>query len=258
MKTALITGATSGIGKEFAFVFAEHNYNLILVATKKDVLEKTKQEINEKYTVSVETIEKDLTEDHAGRDIHDYVSSQNITVDVLVNNAGFGNFGMFIETSWEKEKAMMELNMIAVTELTKYFSQSMVLRNSGKILNVASTAAFLPGPLMAVYYATKAYVLSFSEALSNELEDTGVYVTALCPGPTQSNFQSRASMEKSKLVKGRSLPTARDVAEFGYASLMNKKVVAVHGWKNKIQALAPRFLPRSVVRKIVRGASVEA
>lgn len=256
-KTALITGGTSGIGREFSFIFAEHGYDLVLVARNQESLSTIKEEITSKHAVSVEIIAKDLTEDGSGRFVYDFVSSKNITIDVLVNNAGFGNYGLFIETSWKKEWPMMELNMIALTELSKHFAQSMVLRGSGKILNVASTAAFLPGPLMAVYYATKAYVLSFSEALSNELEDTGVTVTILCPGPTQSQFQASASMENSRLVKNRSLPLARDVAEYGFRALMNGKVIAIPGIKNKIQTWAPRFLPRSIVRKIVRGASVE-
>ena len=169
----------------------------------------------------------------------------------MVNNAGFGHFGLFAESNWEKQHQMIELNITALTQLTHLFLPQLI-QQKGKILNVASTAAFQPGPTMAVYYATKAFVLHFSEALSNELKPTGVTVTALCPGATESGFQKAAEMEESKLVKGRKLPSSADVAIYGYKAFMNGKVVAIHGWLNYLMAQSIRFTPRSLVLKVVR------
>jgi short-subunit dehydrogenase len=152
----------------------------------------------------------------------------------LINNAGFGDFGMFLETDWNKEAQMIQLNITALTQLTKLYLKEMVKRGSGKIMNVASTAAFQSGPTMAVYYATKAYVLSFSEAIDNEVRDKGVTVTALCPGATESGFQAAAAMEESNLVKGRKLPTSKEVAEYGYESMMKGRTVAIDGFMKKI------------------------
>ncbi|HEX7414176.1 MAG TPA: SDR family NAD(P)-dependent oxidoreductase, partial [Bacteroidia bacterium] len=179
-------------------------------------------------------------------------TQQNIKVDYLINNAGFGDFGMFYETDWNKELHMINLNITTLTQFTKLYLKEMVQRKSGKIMNVASTAAFQPGPTMAVYFATKAYVLSFSEAIGNEVRDKGVTVTALCPGATESGFMAAAAMEESKLFKGKKIPTSREVAEYGYIAMINGKSVAIHGLMNYIMANAVRFVPRNWVVNLVR------
>jgi hypothetical protein len=254
-KTALITGASSGIGYELAKVFAKNNTNLVLVARSEKKLQEIAQELTKTHGISVEVLAKDVSVLASTQEIYSILKQKGIAVDYLVNNAGFGDFGFFTETKWEKELEMINLNMTSLTSLTKLFVSDMVARKQGKILNVASTASFQPGPLMAVYYATKAYVLSFSEAIANELSGTGVTVTALCPGPTESGFQNAAAMNDSKLVKGKKLPTSQDVAEYGYKAMMSGKVVAVHGLMNKVMAQSVRYTPRAVVRSLVRAMS---
>lgn len=254
-QTALITGASSGIGYELARIFAREKYNLVLVARSEKKLHDIADELTKAHGVNVQVLVKDVSVLASATEIYETLKQKGVVVDVLVNNAGFGDFGFFTETKWEKELEMINLNITALTALTKLFVGDMVARKSGKILNVASTASFQPGPLMAVYYATKAYVLSFSEAIANELSGTGVTVTALCPGPTESGFQVAADMQDSKLVKGKKIPTSKDVAEYAYKSLMSGKVVAVHGVMNKVMAQSVRYTPRAVVRSIVRAMS---
>jgi short-subunit dehydrogenase len=208
--------------------------------------------LERQYKITVYTIGKDLSLPHAAQEVYDEIKSQQIQIDYLVNNAGFGDFGMFVETDWNKELQMINLNITTLTHFTKLYVRDMVKRGSGKILNVASTAAFQSGPTMAVYYATKAYVLSFSEALDNEVSNKGVSVTTLCPGPTESGFQAAAAMEESNLVKGKKLPSSREVAEYGYASMMKGKTVAIHGMMNYLMANSVRFLPRALVVKVTR------
>ncbi len=252
-KTVLITGASSGIGYEFAKVFAREGYSLILIARDAEGLAKVSEEIHATHPqITIQVMAKDLAETHAAQAIYNELHNHNLRIDVLVNNAGFGGFGHFTATDLQREEDMIQVNITTVTALTKLFVKDMVARKSGKILNVASTAAFQPGPLMAVYYATKAYVLSFSEALSNELKGTGVTVTALCPGPTQSGFVAAANLQTSQLFKNKKLPTAQEVAEYGYASLMSGKVVAIHGLQNKLGVFVERFIPRWLVRMVVR------
>ncbi len=252
MEATLITGASSGIGLELARIFASRKNNLVLTARSKDKLDALKTELAEKYGVSVKTIPKDLSEPGISQEIYDQLKAEDIQVECLVNNAGFGAFGLFHETGWRNEEKMIQLNVTALTHLTKLFLSLMVSRKSGRILNVASTAAFQPGPLMAVYYASKAYVLSFSEAIANELRGTGVTVTALCPGPTKSGFQKAASIEESRLVKGKKLPSSREVAEYGYRAMMRGKTVAIHGTGNRLLAFSVRFSPRRMVTAVVR------
>lgn len=251
-KTALITGASSGIGLEFAKIHASKGDNLVLVARNKAKLDELKIELESKYNISVYTIGKDLSVIGSAKEIYDETSRQNIQVDYLINNAGFGNHGMFSETDWNKELQMINLNITTLTHFTKLYMPEMIKRKGGKILNVASTAAFQPGPLMSIYFATKAYVLSFSEAVNNEVKDKGVSITALCPGATESGFFSAADMVDSNLVKGRKLPSSKEVAEFGYASMMKGKTVAIHGLLNQIMATSIRFTPRAWVVKITR------
>ena len=252
MKTVLITGASSGIGLEFSHIFAKNYYRLVLVARDREKLRVLQKELHEKYGVEVVIVPKDLSLTSAAEQIYNALSHENIEVDVLVNNAGFGAYGKFSDIDPQKEVEMITVNITTLTYLTKLFLPQMMARKHGRVLNVASTAAFQPGPLMAVYYATKAYVLSFSEALSEELEGTGVTVTALCPGPTASGFQKAADIEDSKLVKGKKIATSRQVAEYGYDALMKGKRVAIHGTMNKIMAFTTRFAPRKLVTKMVK------
>lgn len=256
--TALITGASNGIGYELARVHAAKGDNLVLVARNKSRLDELKAELEKTHKIRVHTIGKDLAAADAALEIYQETTRLDIRIDYLINNAGFGDFGLFVETQWSKELQMIDLNITTLTHLTKLYVKDMVARKRGKIMNVASTAAFQSGPTMAVYYATKAYVLSFSEAIDNEVRPFGVTVTALCPGATESGFQKAAAMEESALVKGKKLPSAREVAEYGYKAMMNGKTVAIHGLMNYIMANAVRFLPRAVVVKITRKVQDKA
>lgn len=253
MATALITGASGGIGFELAKVHASKGDNLVLVARNKTKLDELKIELEKQYKISVHTIGKDLSAPNAAQEVYDEVKQKNITVNYLINNAGFGDFGMFYETDWNKELNMINLNITTLTHFTKLFLIDMVKRGSGKIMNVASTAAFLSGPTMAIYYASKAYVLSFSEAIDNEVRDKGITVTTLCPGPTESGFLEAAALQDSKLFKGKKIASSKEVAEYGYKSMMQGKTVAIHGLMNRIMANAVRFIPRSLAVKIVRN-----
>jgi short-subunit dehydrogenase len=252
MATALITGASNGIGLELAKVHASKGGDLVLVARNILKLDELKSELERKYKIKVYTIGKDLSAQNAAQEVYDETKKQNIQIDYLVNNAGFGDFGMFAETDWNKELLMINLNITTLTQFTKLYLQDMVARKSGKIMNVASTAAFQSGPTMAVYYATKAYVLSFSEAVDNEVSDKGVTITTLCPGATESGFQAAAAMEESALVKGKKLPTSAEVAEYGYKAMLKGKTVAIHGLMNYIMANSVRFTPRAIVVKLTR------
>jgi uncharacterized protein len=255
-QTALITGASGGIGLELAREFAKDGYNLVLVARSKDKLESIAQDFAKQYNISATVIAKDLSKASAPDELYNELKTQGIQIDALVNNAGFATYGKFVEIPLEKELQEMQLNMVTLTHLSKLFGKDMVARKNGKILNIASTAAFQPGPLMAVYYATKAYVLSFSEALANELEGTGVTVTVLCPGPTESGFQEHANMQDSKLVqKGgmMRMMTSAEVAAQGYEATKRGQTVVIPGFANQMGTLLPRFLPRKLVTRTVRG-----
>jgi hypothetical protein len=254
--TALVTGASGGIGRDLALELATRGFNLIVVARSAGKLEALQAEIENAHGVAVTVITQDLAPIDAAGELYKKVEEAGLTVDVLVNNAGFATYGRFHELPLEREQAMMQLNMVTLTELTHLFLQGMIARGHGRILNVASTAAFQPGPLMAVYYASKAYVLHFSEAIANELQDSGVTVTALCPGPTASGFQSRADMESSRLVQN-GLMESRVVARAGIDALLDGKRVEVPGLANKLGALAPRFVPRHVATKVVRSMQAE-
>ncbi len=251
-KTALITGSSNGIGYELAKVLAQKDNNLVLVARSKDKLDELKNELEKSHNIWVYTIGKDLSLPGAASEVYDELKTKSITIDYLVNNAGFGDFGLFAQSDWNKQEQMINLNVTALAHFTRLFLPDMIRRGGGKILNVASTASFQPGPTMSVYFATKAFVLSFSEAVNNEVREHGITVTALCPGATQSGFQTAASMQDSKLFAGNNFPTSREVAEFGYRAMMKGKAVAIHGFKNSIMANSVRFAPRSLVVKIAR------
>ncbi len=251
-KIALITGASGGIGYEFAIILAQHKYDLVLVARSEQKLLEIATEISSKYNVKVKTFAKDLSDISTINSLYTTLKNDNIAINVLINNAGFGEFGFFKDIDWKKEEQMINLNITALTLLTKLFVKDMIVAKEGRILNVASTAAFQPGPLMAVYFATKAYVLSFTEAIANELKGTGVTITALCPGATESGFAKAASAEETSLFKNRKLPTSKEVALFGYKAMMNGKTVVIHGLLNKIMAFSVRFSPRKTVTMIAR------
>lgn len=258
MTTALITGASNGIGLELARIHASKGGNLVLVARNKGRLDELKKGLERQYKTKVYTIGKDLSLPNAAQEVYDETNQQNIQIDYLINNAGFGDYGMFVDADWNKQLQMINLNITTLTHFTKLYLEPMVKRGSGKIMNVASTAAFQSGPTMAVYFATKAYVLSFSEAIDNEVSDKGVTVTTLCPGPTESGFQAAAAMEESALVKGKKLPTSKAVAEYGYEAMLKGKTVAIHGFMNWIMANAVRFTPRAVVVKMTRMVQAKA
>ncbi len=252
MATALITGASLGIGLEFAKTFAAAKNNLVLVARSEAKLKILADELQTTFGISVKIIARDLSKMDEVQKVYDTCKAENIAIDYLVNNAGIGVFDFFVDSDWDKTQQMINLNITSLTKMCRLFIPDMVARKSGKILNVASTAAFQPGPTMAVYYASKSYVLSFSEALYNELQGTGVSVTCLCPGATQSSFFEAAAMHESNLVKGKKLPTSKDVAAFGYNAMMKNKMTVIHGWMNAIMATSIRFTPRKLVLKIVR------
>ncbi|MGV8087277.1 MAG: SDR family NAD(P)-dependent oxidoreductase [Candidatus Woesearchaeota archaeon] len=250
---ALITGASSGIGLEFAKVFAREGHNLILVARSKNTLETLREELIKKYDVEIKIIVKDLTYYSSPTEIYDEVKSDNINVNILINNAGFGMYGEFSKTDLDIELQMIQVNITALTHLTKLFLKDMIENNSGRILNVASVAAFVPGPLMSVYYATKAYVISFSEALAEELKDTKIKVTTLCPGPIKTNFQKTANINGySKHIKKENIPTGKEVAEYGYKALYNNKRIAIYQLKYKALVQLTKFLPRTLVTKLLK------
>jgi short-subunit dehydrogenase len=250
-KTALITGASGGIGLEFARIHASKGDNLVLVARSSDKLDEVKRELEKDYKVEVYNIVKDLSVKDAAADVFNDVKSKNIIVGYLVNNAGFGDFGLFAGSDWEKQEKMIGLNITALAHLTRLFLPGMIERGEGKILNVASMASFQPGPTMSVYFASKAFVLSFSEAINNEVKDKGVSVTALCPGSTESNFHAVA-MNDPNLVEDRKMQSAREVAEIGYRAMMKGKPVVIPGLRNAFLAFAVRFFPREFITKMAR------
>ena len=253
-KTALITGASSGIGKALAENFAKDDYNLVLAARGVSRMQALADDLQRRYRVTVTVLGADLeTNDGAAR-LHADIKARNLTISALANNAGYGTFGEFKDSALAPELAMMQLNMNTVVVLTRLFLPDLIATR-GKIMNTASTAAFQPGPYMAVYYATKAFVLSFSEAIAAELEGTGVTVTALCPGPTASGFQDKADMHASALVKGKKLPTADEVAAAGYRAMQRGQRVFVPGLMNWVMAQSVRFTPRIMVTALVKQMS---
>lgn len=251
-RTALITGATRGIGYELSKLFAKDGYHLVLVARDGQRLNQVAKEMETAYGIKIRTILKDLSGRTAAEAVFDELQKDSTRIDVLVNNAGYALYGPFRETDLGSELGMMQINMESPTQLTKLCLDQMIKRGEGKILNVASTAAFQPGPLMAVYYATKAYILSFSEALANELQGTGVTVTALCPGPTKTGFQERAGIEGLKMYGGWRVLDAETVARIGYRGMMEGRTVVVPGLFNKLLAFTVRLGPRNLVTRIAR------
>jgi short-subunit dehydrogenase len=252
-ETVLITGASSGIGLELAKCFAADadGCRLILVARNKDALEKLAEELRAKHKIETIVLPADLSLPEAPKQIFDSLAAQKVTVDVLVNNAGFGLHGQFLEMSLSRQLEIIKVNVNALVELTGLFLPGLIERRAGGIFNVGSVAGFVPGPGLAIYYATKAFVQSFSEALAEELAGTGVSVTVLCPGPTETNFGAVARGEKVRVVQTKKM-SAEEVARTGYAAFRAKKVISVPGLQNKAMILAARLAPRSMVRRIVK------
>jgi short-subunit dehydrogenase len=253
-QTALITGASGGIGLEFTKIFARVGYDLVLVARNEDKLQKVKAELEKRRGVSVRVIPKDLADPSAPDEIYNALEQSGVQVDVLVNNAGYALFNPFVERDAKETLDMLQVNIMALTHLTRLFLPGMIERGIGRVLNMGSTAAFVPGPLMAAYYASKAYVLSFSEAIADELRGTGVTVTVLCPGATETGFQKRADMENSRLVQGRRIMDPTSVARAGYKAMMQGKAVEVPGLGNKAVPFFVRLAPRRLVPGLVRRA----
>ncbi len=250
-RVALVTGASNGIGLELAKILARERYNLILVARTQSKLEELAKEFEKKHEIKCHVIAMDLSYHGAARELYDRVLKLGVSLEILINNAGFGDAGEFINSQTTKVESMMTLNMETLTLVTRYFAAHMVNRGSGRILNIASTAAFQPGPYMAVYYATKAYVLSFTEALAVELTGTGVTATALCPGPVLTGFQAAANMASDAgMLKTPAMLSANKVAEIGYESMKSGEPLAVAGVVNQIMAFSTRFAPRKVAAKI--------
>lgn len=251
-RTALVTGATSGIGYEFAKLLARDGHDLVLAARSQERLEDVAAEFRAGFGRRVEIVAVDLARDDGAGKVFQAVDAAGLAVDILINNAGYAVSGPFKDTDLDLELKMMHVNMLTLTTLTKRVLPLMLGRRSGKILNVASTAAFLPGPMMAVYCASKAYVLSFTEAIAEELRDSGVTVTALCPGPTATGFQHRAAMDESRLDKGREIMDAAEVAAIGYVGMMQGKRIVIPGLRNRVMTEAPRVLPRRVMTRLIR------
>ncbi|HEY1272860.1 MAG TPA: SDR family oxidoreductase [Terriglobales bacterium] len=254
-RTALVTGASGGIGLELAKLLARDGYNLVLAARSGDKLQKLADELSRACSVAVEPEVIDLSGPGAARELFSRMEQKGIAPEVLVNNAGYGKYGLFADAALEDTIGQIQLNVLALTELTRLLLPGMIARGSGKILNVASTAAFQPGPLMAVYYATKAYVLSFSQAIANELQGTGVTVTCLCPGPTETGFAARAGNDTSRLFKRFAVMDAESVARDGYRVLMKGKPLAISGAGNWVVAQSSRFAPRRMATAVSRWVS---
>ena len=251
VETVLVTGASSGIGRELAKCFAADGCRLVLVGRKGDALETLATELRKAHKIQAQVITTDLARPEAPTRLLAHLQAAGLKVDVLVNNAGFGAQGKFLELPLGRQLEMVQVNITSLTHLTGLLLPGMVERRRGGILNIASTAAFQPGPGMAVYYATKAYVLSFSEALAEELAGTGVTVTTVCPGPTRTNFGTAANMRPLGLVKKVSM-SAETVAVLSHRAYRHGRVVVITGFRNQIPAFLTRLFPRAVVRKIAK------
>lgn len=248
-KTALITGASSGIGWELAKLFAKDGYNLVLVARRRSQLEKLSAELVGKYSITVTVIEKDLSSPASPQEIFDELKKKSIHIDILVNNAGTQVYGEFYKADLEKELQLIQVNLVALTHLTKLAVTEMLKKGGGKILNLGSTGSFAPTPLNAIYCATKAYVLNFSEGIAKDLEGTGITVTTLCPGATRTEFARKARIEDVRLFKAMVMDAER-VAQIGYHALMNGKRVVVAGLYNKLIVFSLRLTPRWLILKL--------
>ncbi|GAA4010819.1 SDR family oxidoreductase [Deinococcus rubellus] len=254
--TALVTGASSGLGEEMARLLAQRRIDLLLVARREDRLRALADELTAKYGIRAQVMALDLADPGAAAELARESEYRQLQIDFLINNAGFATYGDFADSDLGSQLDLLQVNITALTELTHRFLPGMLARGRGRVLNVASTAAFMPGPLMATYSASKAYVLSFSEALSEEVRGSGVYVTALCPGPVETGFQERANLQGSRLFSGPAqltLLSAPEVARQGIEAMLRGDAVHVAGGLNKLQTLLPRLLPRSFMPRLIRG-----
>lgn len=249
---ALITGASSGIGYELTKLFARDGFDLVLVARNEARLKRIADALAGTFNVSVTVIPKDLSRPDSATELYREVKGKGIEVEILVNNAGFNVYGPFFKTSSQDQLQMMQVNIVTLTQLTKLFLPAMLKRSSGKILNVASIAGFTPGPYSAVYCASKAYVLSLSEAIAEEVRGTGVSVTTLCPGPTKTQFARRAHMTNTRIFQGQ-LSSAVEVAAAGYKALVEGRTIVIVGLANKLLIFSLRFSPRNLIRRIAKA-----
>jgi len=247
MSYVLITGASSGIGKELTFEFARNNYKLILVARRQDKLECVKEQILTDCETEIHLIPMDLSSLQSAEQLFEKVTKLNIGVDILVNNAGFGINASFTETDLAQEEKMLTLNMITLTKLSRLFGKDMIKKSRGHIINISSAAAFQPIPGFSSYAASKAYVLSFSEAIEYELKPYGIHVTTICPGATQSEFADVAGANKKKFAKA---PTSKDLARFTFKAFQNKKGTVANGFIGNAMIFALRFTPRKMATKV--------
>lgn len=254
-ETVLITGASGGLGLEFAKIFAQNGNDLILVARSENKLTELQAELIKGRDIRVEILPMDLSKPDAADDVFAFTSERGLSVDILLNNAGFGDFGRFADCDWAKQDEMMKLNMLTLTRLCYLYLKPMLERSHGRIMNTGSIASFMPGPMMPVYYATKAYVLSLTQAIAAEIRGTGVTITALCPGPTKTGFEQKAELGQSKLFKVLHNMKAADVAQYGYKQLLRGKVIAIPGFSNKALVMLSKLAPRSWVRSLVYKVS---
>ncbi|MFA5973422.1 MAG: SDR family oxidoreductase [Lentimicrobiaceae bacterium] len=249
----LITGASGGIGKDLALLAAADGKNLVLTARSADKLELLAETIRQNNKSKVISIAVDLSDEAGVNKLISEITSKSIQIDTLINNAGFGDFGDFATADLSKNMKMIGLNISTLTQLTHFALQGMLKNGRSRIMNVASTAAFMPGPGMSVYYASKAYVLSFSEALTRELKGSGITVTTLCPGPTDTSFATAAGLGKSLMHRMLPPATSMQVAQAGYKAMMKGKAIEIPGFINKLSSLTPGFTPRSMVRNMIYG-----
>ena len=250
-RTALITGASVGIGRDLAVVAAEQGHDLVIVARNREQLDALATELREKFKVRVEVLPKDLAKPQAASELFEEIKQRNITIDILINNAGFGIGQRFDRTEVDPILGMVQVNVAALTHLMRLFLPQMIERKFGRIMNVASVAAYLPGPFLATYYATKAYVLSLSEAVAAELKHTGVTITAVCPGPTQTEFSKRANLDKAAGFKGPMMMDSMTVARIGYRAMMKGRRVSVTGIQNRMLVGLLKIVPRRMATAIV-------
>jgi len=249
---ALVTGASSGIGREIARLLSARGYDLVVVARRRDRLETLAAELRAKHSVDVHVVPADLARDDGPDHVVGILHDLELDVDFLANSAGLGHFGPYVETDPRQEQEMIHVDVVALSRLTKLLLPGMVERGRGRVLNISSTAAFFPGPLMSAYFACKAYVLSYSAGLAEELRGTGVTVTCLCPGPFLSEFQSVAGTDRSQLQKNSVLLTVERAAETGVRAAFAGKAVHVPGAANKVLTFASRFVPRGIVARVTK------
>lgn len=251
-KTVLITGAAGGIGHAFAEVIAEDSCNLVLIDIRAKELRETKQAIENAFPIKIKTICKDLTKDTAAQEIFDELKSENISIDILINNVGMGDFGFFAECDWNKQATIIHLNILATLHLTRLFLPLMIAKGKGKILNVASVSAFAPSPLMSVYFASKAFLVSFSQAIGEEVRSKGVSVTTLCPGPVKTAFQTTVNDAQPEMANKKfSVSDVKAVAMYGYKVLKKERKLAIYGFFAKISVFMMSNLPKQWVCRIM-------